>query len=69
MLAQPINGNAADKCFSEKIPIYRESNFITTKNFIDRFGDKDDWTDEDISTRARFMSKLAYEKIWHFDNI
>ena len=69
MLAQPINGNAADKCFSEKIPIYRESNFITTKNFIDRFGDKDDRTDEDISTRARFMSKLAYEKIWHFDNI
>ena len=67
MLAEPINGNAANKSYSEKIPFYQKSNFVTTKIFVERHGSTSDWTDDDIAERAKHLARLAYETIWHFE--
>ena len=64
MLAEPINNNAADKTFKEKVTYYTRSNFITTKNFVERYGDQDEWSDENIKERAKHMANLAYSTIW-----
>lgn len=64
MLAEPINNNAADKTFKEKVTYYTRSNFITTKNFVERYGDQDEWSDENIKDRAKHMATLAYSTIW-----
>ena len=43
---------------------YTRSNFITTKNFVERYGDQDEWSDENIKERAKHMANLAYSTIW-----
>ena len=36
MLADPINGNASNKIFKEKIPHYVQSQFVSTKKYVER---------------------------------
>ena len=48
MLAEPINGGAADKTYIEKIPYYKRSNFISTQKFVERYGSLVDWPDSNI---------------------
>lgn len=66
MLAEPINGNASNKKFIEKVLYYSQSQFVSTKNYVERYGHLLDWTEHDIQKRGRFMAKLAYETIWKF---
>ncbi len=66
MLAEPINGNASDKDFVDKIPFYVQSQFVSTKKYVERYGHLTDWTENDIQKRGRFMAKLAYQTIWKF---
>lgn len=66
MLAEPINGGAADKSFAEKIPYYNRSNFVSTQNFVKRYGKLKEWQDMDIVNRGKQMAKLAYYNIWKF---
>ncbi len=65
MLAEPINGGA-DNDYSEKIPYYRRSNFISTRKFVERYGELADWLDSNIINRGKHMAKLAYDIIWKF---
>lgn len=67
MLADPINGNASNKIFKEKIPHYVQSQFVSTKKYVERYGHLSDWTENEIQKRGQFMSKLAYETIWKFE--
>lgn len=64
MLAEPINGGAADKTYIEKIPYYKRSNFISTQKFVERYGSLVDWPDSNIINRGKHMAKLAYDRIW-----
>jgi uncharacterized protein with ParB-like and HNH nuclease domain len=64
MLSQPINETAADKSFKEKVPDYTRSNFLSTKNFVNRYGACNEWGDEQIIERGRRMAKLVYNNIW-----
>ena len=63
-LAETVNGKIGDSPFVQKIPYYRKSNFVSVKNFVNRHGDKTDWTELDIDERATHMADLAYNKIW-----
>lgn len=66
MLAEPINGNAAQKEYVEKLPYYEKSNFVSTQNFVKRYGMLPSWGDDEIAKRAKAMANLAYNKIWKF---
>ena len=66
MLAEPINGGAADKDYKRKIPYYERSNFVSTQNFVKRYRNLSSWSDGSIVNRGKYMAKLAYEKIWKF---
>lgn len=66
MLAEPINGKASNKEFTEKVPHYLQSQFVSTSRFVERYGDLSDWTEDEIQKRGRFMAKLAYGTIWKF---
>lgn len=66
MLAEPINGGAADKTFTEKIPLYKQSNFVSTQNFVKRYEKYTEWNENDIEKRGKYMAKLSYDIIWKF---
>ncbi len=68
MLAEPINGNAANKKFIDKIPYYKHSNFVSTKNFVKRYENFQEWGNKEIETRGKHMAKLAYNTIWKFES-
>lgn len=63
-LAESVNAKIGNKPFVQKIPYYEKSNFVSVKNFVNRHGDKTDWTEQDIDERATHMADLAYNKIW-----
>lgn len=65
-LAEPINGGASNKSFVEKIPYYNRSNFISTKNFVSRYGASSTWTKDNILERGKHMAHLSYDTIWKF---
>lgn len=66
MLAEPINGGAADKTFKDKTLYYKRSNFISTKNFVERYGKLDVWSDDNIENRGKHMAHLSYYEVWKF---
>lgn len=66
MLAEPINGKASNKVFIDKIPYYKRSHFVSTRNFVERFGTLSEWTEDNIRNRGKHMAKLAYDTIWKF---
>ena len=66
MLAEPINGGAADKVYTEKVPYYKRSNFVSTQKFVELYGELADWSDSNIINRGKYMAKLAYDTIWKF---
>lgn len=68
MLAEPINGNAQDRPFVEKLSFYERSNFISTKNFVNRNKNIDEWENDQIEKRGKYMAKLAYNEIWKFQS-
>ncbi len=67
MLAEPINENAANKMFTDKISYYKSSNFVSTKNFVQRYHNFNEWGDNEIENRGKYMAKLAYDVIWRFE--
>ena len=66
MLAELINGGAADKTYTEKIPYYKRSNFVSTRKFVERYGELEEWSESNIIERGKYMAKLAYDVIWKF---
>ena len=63
-LAEAVNNRIGDDLFVNKISQYKNSNFVSVKNFVQRYGTKTKWTEQDIDTRAMCMAELAYNKIW-----
>ena len=55
-----------DKTYTEKIPYYRRSNFVSTQKFVERYGELADWPESNITNRGKHMAKLAYDTIWKF---
>lgn len=63
-LAEGVNNRIGDDLFADKISKYKKSNFVSVKNFVERYGTKTEWTEQDIDDRATHMAELAYNKIW-----
>lgn len=63
-LAEPINNNAGDLSFSEKLKLYSKSNFISVKTFLEYSNAKDKWQASDIDARSDIIAELAYNEIW-----
>ena len=60
LLLEPrLNARCANKNLDEKLPIYMESNFATTRAFAKRYSKKD----FDIRSRTEHMSDRLYESI------
>uniref|UniRef100_UPI001C9C992A HNH endonuclease family protein n=1 Tax=Treponema pectinovorum TaxID=164 RepID=UPI001C9C992A len=61
-----LNSDIGSKPLKEKIKSYRDSNLNTVKKFCSdymQYGDKKDWTEEDVNKRTQFLSKLLYNDI------
>lgn len=67
ILANPINENAANKVFTDKISYYKSSNFVSTQNFVKRYNNLNEWGESEIEKRGKYMAKLAYNTIWRFE--
>ena len=42
------------------------ANFVSTKKFVERYGELADWPESNITNRGKHMAKLAYDTIWKF---
>ena len=63
-LAAGVNNSIGDDLFVDKISQYKKSNFVSVKKFVERYGSKTKWTEQDIDARATHMAELAYNIIW-----
>lgn len=63
-LAAGVNNSIGDDLFVDKISQYKKSNFVSVKKFVERYGSKTEWTEQDIDARATHMAELAYNIIW-----
>lgn len=68
-LAEGVNQRIGNDIFINKIPRYRQSNFVSVKLFVDRYGGQSEWTANDIDLRATYMADLAYNHIWSIRGI
>ncbi len=60
LLEQPINNDAGQKKYSEKISYYKRSNYAWINRFIEKHHE---WDNSFINMRAIEMSKIYYNKI------
>lgn len=63
-LAEGVNNRIGDDLFVNKISQYKKSNFVSVRKFVERYGAKTEWTEQDIDARAIHIAELAYNKIW-----
>lgn len=62
-LEDKYNGNCNGKSFKEKLKIYKNSNYKTTRSFSNRF----DQVEFDPTERTEYLAKLFYTKILSFE--
>ena len=62
-LGSEINSNLQDKDFTYKIGKYRNSQYISVKNFVEEYGAVSDWNEELIYDRTVKIAKILYENI------
>ena len=68
-LAGEVNRQIGDATYTEKLLRYKQSNFVSVKNFLERYGQRSEWTEQDIDIRAGHMADLAYNHIWQIRDI
>ena len=64
-LSQTLNSNMNTNNFTEKIPFYEGSGYLTVKDFVDKYGEQSEFSQEDIDLRTIELAKKAYNTIWH----
>lgn len=63
-LGSDINVKADTLPFPKKIELYKNSNFLYTKNFYATNSNKASWSEEEIKTKTDELALLAYNTIW-----
>ena len=66
LIAEKINSKVGNDSFADKKEKYKYSKLTNVQKFVDEYGEKDDWTSEDIYKRGEKLAIFAYEKIWGF---
>ena len=62
-LGEELNKKAGNKSFHEKIEIYKQSNFILTKEFAKN--DHRKWGKEEIENRTASLAENCYDSMWN----
>ena len=63
-LAGQLNHTAGDKDYTTKLYLYKKSQFKTVIQFVDKYSNKEDWTEHDILQRTNDIAKLLYYEIF-----
>ena len=61
LLEQSLNGEAGHAAYSQKITIYKKSDYMWVEKFVD---EHEEWDQAMIRTRAEELAKLYYQKIF-----
>lgn len=64
LISEKINSKMGNSDFKEKIPLLKESQLESVKEFVKFYGSESEWTIENITKRGQNIAKLAYEKVW-----
>ena len=59
-----INNKMGNASFEEKKEKMKSSKLQSVQNFLEFYGDKEEWTEKLIKERTEVISSLAYNKIW-----
>lgn len=59
-LGEKINGAVGTKPFKSKLEKYKTSQYNAVQKFVERYGEQDDWTIEDINNRTIELAKIMY---------
>lgn len=62
-LAHPINQDAGVLTLKEKINIYKQSELLIVKKFVEKYKDGE-WDNSTIQKRTEELAKLSYEEVW-----
>lgn len=62
-LGSEINSNLQNKDFGYKIKKYKNSQYMSVKNFVDEYAFVTDWNEELINNRTVKIAKILYENI------
>jgi len=60
-LEEHLNRDCSNLCLAEKIEVYRNSSFVTVKNFVDRYGDNP--SSFRVNSRTDAIASLFYNDI------
>lgn len=63
-LSQKINSSIINKDFQNKISSYKDSSFISVKEFISEYGTKVEFRKADIAVRTKQLAQYAYNSVW-----
>ncbi len=63
-LKEKINNQANILSLPQKIEIYKKSDLRMVNNFIERYENKKEWTNDLIESRGKYLAKIAYNEIW-----
>ena len=66
-LESSLNERCADKPILNKLPIYKESNFKTARNFAERIEKNDGYFE--IEKRTSFLAQIFYDDILNLNNL
>lgn len=67
LISERINSHIGNISFSEKVNEYKKSKLANVRQFIEHYGNKEEWTSTEINIRSKKIAELAYEKIWPFE--
>lgn len=63
-ISDDLNNAASTKEFSNKIPIFKQSNFKVVQRFCDKYETESEWSKTKITERTSALAKIAYREIW-----
>lgn len=63
-LSQKINSSIINKEFPNKILSYKDSSFMSVKEFISEYGTKVEFRKADITFRTKQLAQYAYDSVW-----
>lgn len=64
LLSEQINNKMGNASFDEKKKKLKRSQLQTVQNFLQYYGDKDEWTEQFINERTEAIIKLMYTDVW-----
>lgn len=65
-LSEKINSDVGNKPYSDKIKEYSKSELKCVKDFLNKYGKLEDWTEENVNTRTKLIIEIMYKQVCVF---